>query len=148
MGVAGGRDCGQGWPTVICQGGTDHCRVKFKYRGIQDCIAAALVGDGNKACQYACLGLGNCERVCPFDAIHIDPALHIAVVNEDKCQSCGKCIDECPKEVLELRPENQLGRHALPHPGDGQDRQHRSAPRAASAASAAPRPASSTPSPS
>ncbi len=92
---------------VICQGGTDHCRQLYEHRGIQDCVAAALVGDGNKACQYACLGYGNCERVCPFDAIHIDPALHIAVVNEDKCQSCGKCIAECPKHVLELRVVNQ-----------------------------------------
>ena len=92
---------------VICQGGTDRCRVRFDYHGIMDCNAAAIVQDGYKACRFACLGLGNCERVCPFDAIHIDKAKMIAVVDENKCQSCGKCIAECPRNVLELRPVSQ-----------------------------------------
>ena len=92
---------------VICQGGTDRCRVRFDYHGIMDCNAAAIVQDGYKACRFACLGLGNCERVCPFGAIRIDKAKMIAVVNENKCQSCGKCIAECPRNVLELRPVSQ-----------------------------------------
>ena len=92
---------------VICQGGTDRCRVRFDYHGIMDCNAAVIVQDGYKACRFACLGLGNCERVCPFDAIHIDQAKMIAVVDENKCQSCGKCIAECPRNVLELRPVSQ-----------------------------------------
>ena len=94
--------------TVICQGGTDRCRVKFKYLGIQDCNAAAIIQDGNKACQYACLGLGNCERVCSFDAIRVNPHTRLVQVDPKKCQSCGRCIDECPRKVLELRPESQL----------------------------------------
>ena len=94
--------------TVICQGGTDRCRVKFKYLGIQDCNAAAIIQDGNKACQYACLGLGNCERVCSFDAIRVNPHTRLVEVDPKKCQSCGRCIDECPRKVLELRPESQL----------------------------------------
>ena len=92
---------------VICQGGTDRCREKFEYKGIMDCNAAAIIQGGYKACAYACLGLGNCERVCPFGAIRVDPARKIAVVDEDKCQSCGKCIAECPRSVLELRVVNQ-----------------------------------------
>ena len=92
---------------VICQGGTDRCRVRFDYHGIMDCNAAAIIQDGYKACRFACLGLGNCERVCPFGAIRIDPAKMIAVVDEDKCQSCGKCVAECPRNILELRPVSQ-----------------------------------------
>ena len=72
-----------------------------------DCNAAAIIQDGYKACRFACLGLGNCERVCPFGAIRIDPAKMIAVVDEDKCQSCGKCVAECPRNILELRPVSQ-----------------------------------------
>lgn len=89
---------------VICQGGLDHCKTKFQYNGIQDCVAASLVSDGNKACKYACLGLGTCVRACPFDAIHIDEYLKIAVVDPEKCQSCGKCVAACPKHVLDLQP--------------------------------------------
>lgn len=88
---------------VICQGGLDHCKTKFKYEGIQDCVAATLVSDGDKSCKYACLGLGTCVRACPFDAIHIDERLMIAVVDPDKCQSCGKCVAACPKQVLDLQ---------------------------------------------
>ena len=43
-------------------------------------------------------------RACPFDAIHIDERLKIAVVDPEKCQSCGKCVEACPKHVLELQP--------------------------------------------
>lgn len=92
---------------VICQGSSVHCQEKFTYQGINDCNAAAIIQDGYKACSFACLGLGNCERVCPFGAIKIDPAKKIAVVDEEKCQSCGKCIAECPRKVLEMRPVSQ-----------------------------------------
>ena len=93
--------------TVICQGDAQHCRSKFDYTGIQDCVAASLVNDGYKSCKYACLGLGTCVKACPFDAIHIDEHRHIAVVDPDKCQSCGKCVEACPKHVLELQPETR-----------------------------------------
>lgn len=89
---------------VICQGDSEHCKEKFEYRGIPDCVAASVVNDGNKACKFACLGLGSCARVCPFDAIHVDPVKKIAVVDEEKCMACGKCIEICPKGVLSLRP--------------------------------------------
>ena len=38
--------------TVACQGHGDHCAQK-NYQGIHDCIAATLVDNGTKACQYA-----------------------------------------------------------------------------------------------
>ena len=67
-------------------------------------MAASVVNDGNKACKFACLGLGTCVRVCPFDAIHVDPVKKIAVVDDGKCVACGKCVAICPKGVLSLRP--------------------------------------------
>ena len=56
--------------TVVCQGSHVHCKDKFDYHGITDCVAATLINDGNRACKYACLGLGTCVRACKFDAIH------------------------------------------------------------------------------
>lgn len=91
---------------VICQGDVEHCKTKFYYSGIQDCVAASLVSDGNRACRYACLGLGSCVRACIFNAIHIDEYKRIAVIEKDKCQSCGKCVEICPKNVIQLQPEN------------------------------------------
>ena len=89
---------------VICQGDSDRCKEKFTYEGINDCVAASLVSDGNKACSYACLGLGTCQRACPFDAISIDEHKKIAVVDSEKCKSCGKCVAVCPKKVLVMQP--------------------------------------------
>ena len=40
--------------------------------------------------------------VCDFDAISIVNG--IAVVDREKCVSCGKCIKECPKNLIELVP--------------------------------------------
>ena len=100
--------------SVACQGYGDHCAPKAEYEGIHDCVAATLANSGTKACQYACLGLGTCERACPFDAIHIDPIRKIAVVDEDKCQACRKCVAACPQHVLVMRPAEravQVGCH-------------------------------------
>ena len=104
MGNAEAADAVRKVASVICQGDSEHCKEKFEYRGIQDCVAASVVNDGNKACKFACLGLGTCARVCPFDAIHVDPVKKIAVVDDEKCVACGKCVAICPKGVLSLRP--------------------------------------------
>lgn len=93
--------------TVLCQGSKDRCKDKFRYNGIQDCVAASLVNDGNRSCRYACLGLGTCVKSCKFDALKINPLLGIASVNAERCQGCGACIEACPKEVLKLLPEKQ-----------------------------------------
>ena len=87
---------------VLCQGDCESAKQKFEYQGIQDCNAACTVSDGYKSCKFACLGLGTCTKVCPFDAIHIDPVKKLPVVDEEKCAACGKCVAACPKGVLEL----------------------------------------------
>lgn len=91
--------------TVVCQGSSDRCLNKFDYHGMQDCVAASLINDGNRACKYACLGLGTCVRACKFDAIHINEKTGIAEVDPEKCTSCGACVRACPKNVLSLQPE-------------------------------------------
>ena len=91
--------------TVVCQGSSDRCLNKFEYHGIHDCVAASLINDGNRACKYACLGLGTCVRACKFDAIHINEKTGIAEVDPEKCTGCGACVRACPKNVLSLQPE-------------------------------------------
>ena len=103
---------------VACQGTSERC-VEKNYSGIQDCIAASLVSNGTKSCQYACLGLGTCERACPFGAIHVDPAKKIAVVDEAKCQGCKKCVAACPQHVLSMKPENRVAEIKCHNPEKG-----------------------------
>lgn len=88
---------------VKCSGTCDKAVVKFNYTGITDCRAAAQTpGEGDKGCQTGCLGLGTCERECPFDAIHVIDG--VAFVEEEKCVACGKCVAVCPKNLIEIIP--------------------------------------------
>ena len=45
-----------------------------------------------------------CEA-CPFDAIHVENG--IAAVDKEACKACGKCIEACPKKLIELIPYKQ-----------------------------------------
>jgi ferredoxin len=47
-----------------------------------------------------CVACGNCLPVCPMGAIHIDPNLERAVVNQDECVECFACYRGMSKEHL------------------------------------------------
>lgn len=88
---------------VKCKGTCDKTTVKYNYYGIHDCKKLALIpGGGDKTCEYGCLGYGSCVKACGFDAIHIVNG--IAEVDKEKCVSCGKCVAECPRHLIELVP--------------------------------------------
>lgn len=90
---------------VMCKGCDSNATKKYDYAGITDCKAAAAVQGGNKSCDKGCLGFGTCVGVCAFDAIIINDG--VAVIDKEKCTSCGKCIEVCPKAVIELVPQSQ-----------------------------------------
>lgn len=88
---------------VKCAGTCDKTNRKYNYYGIADCKKVALIpGRGDKLCSYGCMGYGSCVNACAFDAIHVVNG--IAVVDKDKCVACGKCIKECPNNLIELVP--------------------------------------------
>lgn len=68
-------------------------------------MLAFVPGGGAKACAYGCLGYGSCVKACAFDAIHIIDG--IAVVDRETCKACGKCVDACPRHLIELIPYTQ-----------------------------------------
>lgn len=88
---------------LACAGGVHVARNHARYRGLDSCRAAALVAGGGKKCVWGCLGLGDCERVCEFDAIHMD-AFRLPVVDESRCTACGDCVAICPKDLFSLHP--------------------------------------------
>ncbi|MCK9244658.1 MAG: RnfABCDGE type electron transport complex subunit B [Candidatus Marinimicrobia bacterium] len=88
---------------VFCQGGDGIATKKAEYSGIKTCFAANLVGGGERACSYGCIGLGDCVAACPFDAIHMNEK-NLPVVDRAKCTGCGNCVTACPRGVIELHP--------------------------------------------
>lgn len=89
---------------VKCSGDCEKANTKYEYKGIKDCAYESALAGGSKACSYGCLGDGNCVKVCQFGALSVVNG--IAVVDESKCMACGKCVEACPKHIIELIPAN------------------------------------------
>ncbi len=88
---------------LACGGGHNVARITAAYKGMQTCRGATLISGGGKGCFWGCLGLGDCEDVCDFDAISMDQN-NLPVVDEDKCTACDDCVDVCPKALFEIHP--------------------------------------------
>lgn len=96
---------------VLRCNGTCEARPKVnQYNGAKSCKIASVLYSGETACSFGCLGFGDCEAVCGFDALHIDPVLGIPVINEDKCTSCNSCVKACPKSLIQLRKKGPKSR--------------------------------------
>jgi electron transport complex protein RnfB len=91
---------------MTCHGTSAYARTEAEYAGIPTCAAAALIFGGPRACKNGCLGLGDCVRACPFDALTIAEG-GIAQVIVDACTGCGVCVSVCPKDLFRLYPRNR-----------------------------------------
>jgi len=87
---------------VRCNGTVTNSPAKVKYDGISSCAAAATLYSGDGGCSFGCLGLGDCEESCDFDAIHVNPKTMIPEVTNN-CVACNACVIACPKDIIELR---------------------------------------------
>jgi electron transport complex protein RnfB len=104
-----GKELGQVQDRIVvlrCHGTSAYARDEAVYSGITTCIAASLVFGGPKACKNGCLGLGDCVRVCPFDALSLGEG-GISVVDVEACTGCALCVAACPKNLFELYPRTR-----------------------------------------
>lgn len=87
---------------VRCKGGKK-ANAKFKALGVETCADAAKIrSKGMDICQVGCVGLGDCMKVCRYDAISIvDGTAHI---DFDKCVGCFDCVAACPNELIVETP--------------------------------------------
>lgn len=88
---------------LACAGGAHVARTRARYEGEKSCRAASLVSGGGKGCSWGCLGLGDCEVVCDFDAITMNRH-GLPVVDASKCTACNDCVEVCPKGLFSLQP--------------------------------------------
>jgi len=88
---------------LLCAGGRDVAPQQAEYRGLTTCRAAAVVAGGGKSCAWGCLGLGDCQIACNFDAIFMSRT-GLPIVIPERCTACGDCVEECPKDLFTIMP--------------------------------------------
>ena len=80
-----------------------HLIVKVPYDAqVNVPCASTEKGAGvRKICDVGCIGCKICEKTCEQDAIHVVD--NVAVIDYDKCISCGKCAEKCPRHLIQDR---------------------------------------------
>jgi electron transport complex protein RnfB len=88
---------------LLCAGGKQESQNQADYYGHRTCRSVSMVTAGNKDCVWGCLGLGDCERVCDFNAIAMNED-GLPVVDISLCTACNDCVEMCPKELFTIKP--------------------------------------------
>ena len=102
------RDAGEmvkSYAYVNCRGDCNATSNKMEYRGIETCSAAKVMFGGAGKCTFGCMGLGDCTRACPSDAIHIGKN-GIAAVDTRVCTGCSACAKVCPNHIISILPHD------------------------------------------
>ncbi len=89
---------------IACKGKPDTTKLKYDYKGLCSCTAAALLHTGPLECAFGCIGFGDCAKSCPFGAIKVENGRPI--VCEELCVGCGSCVAACPKNLISVIPKS------------------------------------------
>ena len=100
LGVEAG-DVAEQVAVVHCLGDCSATEDKVDYRGMESCAAAKMIFGGKGNCVWGCLGLGDCAKACPQDAIFIKDG--VARVYTPECIGCGICVKSCPNKLITLQ---------------------------------------------
>lgn len=88
---------------VMCNGTKENAVRRSDYDGVKSCRVADFTLKGDRGCVYGCLGFGDCVNVCQFGAMFMGDDGLPHIINE-KCTACGKCVEACPHDLIELVP--------------------------------------------
>lgn len=90
---------------VYCHATNETTSDLFEYDGIRTCSACNMYYSGKGKCDYGCLGFGDCQAVCNYNAVCIVDGT--AQINRSLCVGCGMCEKACPKQIIGIRKKSQ-----------------------------------------
>ena len=96
---------------IRCNAACETRQLVNNYDGIRSCVLENSFYQGESACNFGCLGLGDCVTACPFGAMTFSVSEQYPTVDADKCTGCGKCLEACPRNLPQMRevhPGKQL----------------------------------------
>lgn len=80
------------------------CKLeRLMFNSEYTCVMAKTVFGSSLDCKFACLGLGDCVKICPQEAIKIE---NMTAVITRNCCGCGKCVSICPQNIIDLIPKD------------------------------------------
>ncbi len=88
---------------VLCSCNKECKLDRSMYNSQYTCVMAKTVYGSALDCRFACLGLGDCTKICPQEAIVIK---NMTAVITSNCCGCGKCVLVCPQNIIKLIPKN------------------------------------------
>jgi len=65
------------------------------------CCSHDLGKDTRAVCPVGCIACKLCEKACKFDAIRVID--NLALIDNNKCTSCGECVKVCPVKCILVR---------------------------------------------
>ena len=95
-------------PTNICLCCDCCCQI---LKNIKSFEAPAKIVSSNfqaNVDQDECTGCGDCEEICPMDAIEMEEKNNIATINLDRCIGCGLCVTVCQFDSMSLKDKKEI----------------------------------------
>lgn len=84
---------------VLCACDKEFKNKRENFNHEYTCFMVNSLNDSGTDCKFACIGLGDCAKVCEQQAIDIK---NRTAVISSLCIGCGKCIEVCPKKIIKL----------------------------------------------
>ncbi len=94
--------CGQGpkdIPETVAQASGAAAKVLAMF-GTSELYHEPVIAEVD---EEVCVGCGNCERSCAYEAVKVDVRRGKAVVQAVMCEGCGACSVACPAGAINLK---------------------------------------------
>ncbi len=88
--------CAKACPRTIIE--VREVKGKKKMGVVVECMNKDKGAAAMKACKVSCIACKKCEKVCEFDAVHVEN--NLAYIDPVKCRMCRKCEEACPRVAI------------------------------------------------